>query len=158
MEDNQTYLLKEFDKLNAEIAKLLEETRSREKYSLTIIAVVSAWIYKESFDIKCSNNHSKDDFISLIHTLSWIPLITTFFYGISVLFLYKNIKWIGQYLLKIENIFLDNFKDQNDVVMGWEKYFEGENRKKNFVIWTQVFWILQILIAILVVYKSYNLT
>jgi hypothetical protein len=35
-----TYLAKEFDKLNKELETLLQDTRSREKYSLTIIAVL----------------------------------------------------------------------------------------------------------------------
>jgi hypothetical protein len=36
MTESQTYLLKEFDKLNAEIAKLLEEIKSRQIAPLTL--------------------------------------------------------------------------------------------------------------------------
>ena len=154
MTGNQTYLLKEFDKLNAEVAKLLEETRTREKYSLTIIAAVSAWIYTATFDKKGGTTLERGQFLDLIHALSWIPLLTTVLYAISVLLLYKNIKWIGQYLLKIENIFLENYKGQDGLLMGWEKHFDRENKKKYFVNWTWTFWIVQILMALLIVYKS----
>ena len=48
MTDNQkNFLLKEYDKLKNEVAKLLEETRTREKYSFTIISVVAAWVFTE---------------------------------------------------------------------------------------------------------------
>src|SRR5579863_532259 len=103
MTDNQKeFLLKEYDKLNNEVAKLLEETRTREKYSLTIISIVSAWIYTEILKKPNDNVIPLTDLVLLVRLLSWIPLTITFFYGVSVLLLYKNISWIGDYLHKIE--------------------------------------------------------
>jgi hypothetical protein len=167
MQDNQKeFLLKEYDKLNNEVAKLLEETRTREKYSLTIISLVAAWIYTEIIKYPKDNNIPKDVFIPIIQLLSWIPLVITFLYGISVLLIYKNIKWIGGYLSIIEATFINNLeyteKDEKTgkietKIFGWEKYFDEKNRKSYFVIWTWIFWILQIIIAIALIYKSYTI-
>jgi hypothetical protein len=142
------FLKKEADKLNSEVEKLLEETRSREKYSLTIIAGVAVWVF----------THLSDTSIGLLKAVSCIPLVTTLIYGISVKYLYDNIKWIGIYLRRIEDYFLGNAKDQNDNLWGWEKYFDSENKKSKFVNVTWGSWILQVLLAIalfiLVSYKD----
>jgi hypothetical protein len=157
MTGEETYLLKEFDKLNDEIAKLLEEIRSREKWSLTIIAAISAWMYSAAFNKETETILSREQVLALTQALSWIPLLTTILYGISVWLLYKNIKWIGQYLNRIEKIFLAKYKDE-DGLMGWERHFRKENKQKYFVNWTWAFWIAQILVTIFVIYKSYSLT
>lgn len=167
MDDNQKeFLLKEYDKLNNEVAKLLEETRTREKYSLTIISLVAAWIYTEIIKYPKDNSFPKEVFIPIIQLLSWIPLIITFLYGISVFLIYKNIKWIGGYLLVIETTFISNLKytekdeKTNEIktkIFGWERYFDEKNRKSYFVVWTWIFWILQIIIATALIYKSYTI-
>jgi len=158
MTDNQKdFLLREYDKLNNEVAKLLEETRTREKYSLTIISVVSAWIYTEIIKHPKDINIPKDTIIPIIHLLSWIPLIITIIYGISVLLLYKNIKWIGSYLSRLETTFLESLKDNKQKELGWEKHFDENNKKSWFVVWTWTFWLLQIIIAVVLVCKSYSI-
>jgi hypothetical protein len=149
------FLLKEYDKLNNEIAKLLEETRTREKYSLTIISLVASWIYTEIIKYPNGSKIPKGIFIPIIHLLSWIPLVITFLYGVSVFLIYKNIKWIGGYLSKIEPLFIVNLEYAENKIFGWEKYFDDKNRKSYFVIWTWAFWIIQIIIGIALIYKSY---
>lgn len=134
----EDYLKKEADKLNSEIEILLGETRSREKYSLTIIAGVAVWIF----------THLCDTNIKLLQAISCIPIITTLVYGISVRYIYDNIKWIGTYLKRIEDYFLGIVKNSNENIWGWEKYFNTENRKRKFVNVTLVSWILQLLLAI----------
>ena len=128
------FLLKEYDKLNNEVAKLLEETRIREKYSLAIIALVVSWIYTEIIklpqDIKITNH----DLVSIVRLLSWVPLVITFLYGVSVLLIYNNIKWIGEYLSKIEETFIGGLENSQREVFGWEKYFNKKNRTGFFVI------------------------
>ena len=145
----EDFLKKEADKLNSEVEKLLEETRSREKYSLTIIAGVAVWVF----------THLSDTAIGLLKAVSCIPLITTLIYGISVKYLYDNIKWIGIYLRRIEDYFLGSAKDNKDNLWGWEKYFDSENKKSKFVNVTWGSWILQLILAvalfILVSYKDY---
>lgn len=152
------FLLKEYDKLNNEVAKLLEETRTREKYSLATIAIIATWIYTEiirpSNDIKISNK----DLVSIVRLLSWIPLVVTFLYGISVLLIYKNIKWIGEYLSKVEVTFINGLEYGKKEAFGWEKYFSEKNRKSFFVIWTWIFWGVQIIIAMTIIFKSYSIT
>jgi len=142
------FLLKEAGKLNSEVEKLLEETRSREKYSLTIIAGVAVWVF----------THLSDTNIGLLKAVSCIPMVTTLIYGISVKYLYDNIKWIGIYLRRIEDYFLWNAKDSNNNFWGWEKYFDTENKKSKFVNVTWGSWILQIILAValftLVCYKD----
>jgi hypothetical protein len=158
MEDGQKdFLLKEYDKLNNEVAKLLEETRTREKYSLTIIAAVAAWIFTEIIKLPTEVNIKRTDLVPLLKLLSWIPLVITFLYGISVLLLYKNIKWIGKYLLEIENKFIIDLETSQGKKFGWEKYFDDKNRKAYFVSWTWVFWILQLAIAIAIIAKTYSI-
>lgn len=159
MTDSQkNYLLKEYDKLNNEVAKLLEETRSREKYSLTLISIVSTWIYTEIIKFPKDIGIKKDSFIPIIHLLSWIPLAITLLYGISVLLIYKNIKWIGAYLSRIEKSFINDLQDSDGKVFGWEKYFNEKNRKSFFVLWTWCFWIIQIIIAVTLIIKSYSIS
>lgn len=127
---------------------MLQETRSREKYSLTILAGVAVWVF---------TNLNDNNFV-LLRLVSFVPLITTLIYGISVKFLYDNIKWIGNYLRRIEDYFMDNAKDSNGNFWGWEKYFDSENKKGKFVNVTWGIWILQLFLAlalvILVCYKN----
>lgn len=134
----EDFLKKEADKLNSEVEALLEETRTREKYSLAIIAGVAVWIV--------SNVNSLD--IRLLQAISVVPFITTLIYGISVWCLYKNIQWIGDYLLKIENYFFETSTDGSGNTWGWEKYFNAENKKSRFVKITIGSWILQGLLAV----------
>ncbi|PKK37847.1 hypothetical protein BWI96_05145 [Siphonobacter sp. SORGH_AS_0500] len=156
MEDNQKeFLLKEYDKLNNEVSKLLEETRTREKYSLTVIAVIAAWIFTEIIKFPKDVNISRNNLIPLLKILSWIPVVITFLYGISVLLIYKNIKWIGEYLFEIEKKFIDGLEYKKDKVFGWENYFNDKNRKSYFVNWSWVFWILQIAISVAIIIKTY---
>ena len=155
-ENQKNFLLREYDKLNNEVGKLLEETRTREKYSLTIISIVAAWIYSQIINNPQDDSFLKNHLIKIIHLLSFIPLIITFLYGISVLLIYKNIKWIGGYLSIIEKTFVDNLEYSKGKVYGWENYFDERNRKSYFVTWTWAFWILQIIIGITLIYKSYS--
>ena len=134
------YLKKEYDKLNKEIENLLTEIRSRERYSLTIIAGISAWVFTNL----CKTNGL------LITAVSFIPLLTTLAYGISVKYLYKNINWIGLYLRKIEDHFMEEFKDKNGFTFGWENYFDTVN-KKEFVTVTKGIWYFQLLISIILI-------
>lgn len=158
MEDSQKeFLLKEYDKLNNEVAKLLEETRTREKYSLTVISLVAAWIFTEIIRKPTEANIARNDLVPLLRLLSWIPLIITLLYGISVLLIYQNIKWIGKYLSKIEKKFINGLKYAENNVFGWENYFNDKNRKSYFVNWSWVFWILQIAISIAVIFKTYSI-
>jgi hypothetical protein len=79
MTDNQKdFLLKEYDKLNNEVAKLLEETRTREKYSLTIISAVAAWIFTEIIKYPHDSNITQNFFFPIKHLMSLIPLVITF--------------------------------------------------------------------------------
>jgi hypothetical protein len=158
MEDSQKeFLLKEYDKLNNEVAKLLEETRTREKYSLTVIAAIAAWIFTEIIKLPNDVGISRDNLVPLLKLLSWIPVVITFLYGISVLLIYKNIKWIGEYLSEIENRFIDGLKYSKDKVFGWENFFNDKNRKSYFVNWSWVFWILQIAISVTIIIKTYSI-
>jgi hypothetical protein len=133
----ESYLKSEVEKLNKELEKLLEETRSREKYSLTIIAGIAAWVF---------TNLSFPKDLLIIKAVSCIPLITTLIYGISVRFLYENILWIGIYLRKIEDHFL-----KDSIEFGWEKFLTVENKKRKFVRTTTGIWIFQLLLAIFLV-------
>ncbi len=158
MEDSQKeFLLKEYDKLNNEVAKLLEETRTREKYSLTVIAVIAAWIFTEIIKLPKDVNISRDNLLPLLKLLSWVPVVITFLYGISVLLIYKNIKWIGEYLSEIEKKFIAGLEYSKDKVFGWENYFNDKNRKSYFVNWSWVFWILQIAISVAIIIKTYSI-
>ncbi|NML24004.1 hypothetical protein HHL16_24200 [Pseudoflavitalea sp. G-6-1-2] len=130
------YLKSEAAKLNAEVEKLLAETRSREKYSLTIMAAVAVWVF----------THLNNQNVTLLKAVSGVPFITTLIYGISTKALYDNIKWIGIYLRRIEDQFLGDAQDSLGL-LGWEKYFEAENKKKRFVQITWIIWILQLLFA-----------
>jgi hypothetical protein len=136
----EEYLKKEYDKLNSEVEKLMEETRSREKYVLTILAAIAAWI--------CTNIEKKT---ALLCIISMIPFITTLIYGISVFFLYKNIGWIGIYLLRIENYFFKNKNETDGSGWGWEKYFSSADKKKKFVTVTYVLWFFELLLTILLI-------
>jgi hypothetical protein len=130
----ETYLLMESNKLNQEIENLLAECHSRERYSLTILGITSAWIFSNL----CSIEHS------LLIAVSVIPLITTIFYGVSVKYLYKNIEWMGDYLSKIEKSFLPD----DTSGFGWERYFNSENRKSKFISITNIIWGFQIGLAL----------
>jgi hypothetical protein len=68
------------------------------------------------------------------------PVITTTTFGLSVLFLYMNIIWIGAYLNKIEAYFLG----ENPHGFGWEKHFKKANEFHWFVITTILMWIIQL--------------
>jgi hypothetical protein len=137
------YLMKEFEKLNMETEKLLEEIRSREKYSLTIIAIVSTWVYTEKI------SHGYDSL--LLKLVGCIPFLIVCIYGFSVKYLYENIKWKGKYLRKIEDHFLNGFSDKFDNPFGWEKYFFTANRENKFVKITYSFWIIQVIMAFFLV-------
>ena len=138
--NREDHLKKEYDKLNKEIENLLAEIRSRERYSLTIIAGISAWVFTNL----CKTNGL------LILAVSIIPFMTTLAYGVSVKYLYKNINWIGLYLRKIEDHFLEEFKDKNGFPFGWEKYFDTVN-KKEYVNVTKGIWFFQILMTIILI-------
>lgn len=129
----EDYLKKEAEKLNKELEKLLEETRTREKYSITIIAGIAGWVLLKK---------SEDHFLNGI--VSAIPMITTLLFGVSSLFLYWNIKWIGSYLSKIEKYFLDG----NPYNFGWETKFDQDNKKGYFVRLTICMWLIQFALAV----------
>ena len=137
----EDFLKKETDKLNSEVEKLLEETRSRERYSLTIIAGVAVWVF----------THLSDTDVNLLIIVSIIPLITTLIYGISVTYLFANIKWIGIYLKRIEDYFIGNAKDNKENLWGWERYFDAENKKSKFVNVTSGIWIFQLVLAVVLI-------
>ena len=144
----EEYLKKEFDKLNTELQTLLNETRTRERYSLTIIAGIATWIFTSMYKIE-----ENDQAVShtLYKAISFIPIITTLLYAISVWLIYKNIKWIGRYLKRIENHFLSNSSGQKDKSWGWEEYFDSENKKSLFVNVTIGIWCFQLLLALSIV-------
>lgn len=129
----EEHIVREWDKLNKEIEKLLDETRSREKYSITIIAGVATWVL----------TNKNCEYTAAYKIVSFIPIITTFLFGLSVLFLYLNILWISKYLTKIENYFL--YKHPNK--FGWENHFMSENKWHNFVVITIVMWFVQLYFA-----------
>ncbi len=150
--DQKDFLLKEYDKLSSEAGKLLEETCSREKYSLTIISLVAAWIYTNSKGIDAH------EIGSVTKLVSFIPLVITTLYGISVLLIHKNIRWIGNYLAELEGRFIEDLKDSKGRPQGWERYFNNQNRESHFVKWTWIFWLLQISIGFALVIQSYKLS
>ena len=148
MEDLQrTFLLKEYDKLAAEIAKLLEETRTRERFSLVAIAGIAGWIYTEAF--KPVKEPLKPNF-ALIHILGYFPLIIAVLLGTSVLFLYKNIGWIGQYLRDIE-IEMYGMQEKK---WGWERCFSNPKERRLFVRWSWVFWIFQVAMGLVILWMT----
>src|SRR5579859_1038467 len=136
------YLKKEYDKLNKEIEKLLDETRSREKYGLTILAGVATWIYTE-----LTKPHASVPLT--IKFVGCIPVVIIAIYGVSVYYLYQNIKWIGQYLSTIEEHFLTGYVDGLGRTFGWEAYFNREGRKRKFVTVTYCSWIVQVILSII---------
>lgn len=138
---DETYLLKECDKLNNELENLLTEIRSREKYSLTILAVLSAWIFKEKIDNPGCQN-------LILNILGFVPLVDVLLYGISAKYLYKNIIWIGEYLMKIENHFLQKLNSESKKDFGWEKHFNSKKKESKFVEITVTIWIFQLVLAI----------
>ncbi|MBB3840721.1 hypothetical protein FHS57_004741 [Runella defluvii] len=148
LEDKQEeYLKLEVGKLNNEVGKLLDEANSREKYSITIITGVAGWVLA----------NIRDEEFQLLIAISFIPFISTLVYGISVLFIYDNIKWIGEYLLKIENYYLENPSELDGKGWGWEKYYNFKNSNKRFVKTTKFLWVLQIVLCLtlfVVVYKK----
>ncbi len=131
--DQKAYINKEAEKLNKELEKLLEETRTREKYSITIIGGIAAFIFL----------HTKDMSHSLLTLTSFIPIATTLFLGASTFLLFKNIKWIATYLLRIEDYFLPGQPHG----FGWEKEFHKVNGKSYFVWVTIGLWIAQLVLA-----------
>ena len=131
---HEDYLKKEVDKLNKELEKLLDETRTREKYSITIIAGIAAWLFLK--DTPSNPN--------LLNIVSCIPIITTALFALSVYFLSRNIAWIGTYLHRVENYFLH----QNPYCFGWEAESDKANRRKNFVNLSKIMWGIQLVCAI----------
>lgn len=139
LEDKQEeYLKLEVGKLNDEVGKLLDEANSREKYSITIITGVAGWVLA----------NIRDEEFQLLIAISFIPFISTLVYGISVFFIYDNIKWIGEYLLKIENYYLKNPSELDGKGWGWEKYYNFKNSNKRFVKTTKFLWVLQIVLCL----------
>jgi hypothetical protein len=130
----EDHVIREWEKLNKELEKLMAETRSREKYSITIIAGVAAWVL---VDVK----ELHPDIGKLV---SCIPVITTFLFGLSVLFIYLNILWIGNYLARIENYYLHTHPNQ----FGWEWYFKKANKFHVFVVTTIIMWLVQFYFAL----------
>lgn len=139
IKEQKEHVLREWEKLNTELEKLLAETRSREKYSITILAGVASWALLHE---KTAKEPLPDDALRII---SWIPIISTALFAISVLALYFNILWIGDYLKKIETYFLG----KNDYGFGWENDFKKTNKWHLFVWTTVIIWAVQIVLAIL---------
>lgn len=135
------YINAEYGKLNNELESILKEIRSREKYSLTIVAAVAVWLFE---------NYSGTDHYILL-AASFIPVITTLIYGISVLALSTNISWIREYLTCIENQFLE---EPNK--FGWERFFKKKNKVKFYSKTSFVMWILQLSLAIGLVIVACN--
>jgi hypothetical protein len=133
------HVIREWEKLNKELEKLMAETRSREKFSITIIAGVASWALVHA--------HTATEPLppDALYIISWIPLISTLLFAISVFTLYRNIIWIGDYLAKIEDYFLGD----NDFSFGWEKYFTKTNKRHLFVGTTIIIWAVQLVFAIL---------
>lgn len=146
---NEEYLFKEVDKLNKEVESLMAEIRTRERYSLTIIAAVGGYmlIHKADFDNSL-----------LFKLASIIPLCTTLLLGASVKYLYKNIEWIGEYLKEAENHFYEDRQTAaSGFKFGWEQFFEKPGRKKLIVSITELSWCFQILLSIALIGFSWNI-
>lgn len=145
---NEDYLFKEVDKLNKEVESIMAEIRTRERYSLTIIAAVGGYLllHKDSFDNRV-----------LFKLASVIPLCTTLLLGFSVKYLYRNIGWIGEYLKEAEKHF---YKDKGTSAygfeFGWERFFDKPGRKKLIVSITELSWYFQILLSIALIWFSWN--
>lgn len=140
----EEYLKKEFDKLNNEIANLMDEIRTRERYALLLISGVSAWLFTE---VIMANDLTRlplpsNDIIFFVFTVAFIIVLS---YGISVYFLYENIKLNGSYLLEIENYFY-NKEIKKEFVFGWEKYYADNSKKKPAVWLSKILWILFLII------------
>jgi len=116
----ENYLASETEKLNGEISALLEEIHKREKFSLTILGGITAWVLTEHF--KKEQAHS-----GLLMFLSLIPILSSLFYGFSVYSFYKGIKIRGIYLKRIEKLILfNNGQTFDPKLFGWERFFDGE--------------------------------
>jgi hypothetical protein len=144
---NENYLLKEVEKLNKEVESLMTEIRTRERYSLTVTAAVGGYLllHKDSF-----NN------ILLFRIAGCIPLIITLLLGLSVFYLYENIKWIGEYLSKAEEHF---YATRNNSVtgfhFGWEKFFSLPGKKDLYMRVTKWIWSFQLLLSVLLIIFSW---
>ncbi|MCA0229471.1 MAG: hypothetical protein LCH91_03340 [Bacteroidetes bacterium] len=136
--EQEEYVKMEVGKLNNEVGKLLEEANSREKYSITIITGVAGWVLA----------NIRDEELQILIGISFIPLVSTLVYGISAFYIHKNIEWIGEYLLKIEDYFFENPSQKDGEGWGWEKYYNFKNSNKSFVKTTKFLWFLQVCLCL----------
>jgi len=136
------YIMAEYDKLNKELESILKEIRSRERYSLTIVAVVAVWFF----------DHIGTVDKSLLIPISFIPLVTTILYGLSVKFLSTNINWIREYLFKIEHHVLPG----NPNGFGWEKHFAKKNEERPYLKISIIIWIVQLALSAILITSAFS--
>ncbi|MGN6339440.1 MAG: hypothetical protein ACTHML_00610 [Ginsengibacter sp.] len=162
MNTRKDFFIKEYDKLSAEIAELLKEIHAREKFSLVIFAATSVFVLTKT---------GNQPFL-VKEIICLVPIVCTIIYGLSVLYLYKNIGFMGQYLEKIEEEFLQK-PGAIGFEFGWEKFFDkcvitrkeskakikGENKSK-LVNVTMIFWIGQLIagIALMILVNYFDFT
>jgi hypothetical protein len=148
----ENYLIKEYDKLNTEISNLLKEIHLRERYSLTILGLVAAWIFNESI----TNNVDLLKYNSrcILIILGIVLFVIILLFGISVLSLYRNIRWMGDYLRNIEDYFLE--KERKEFEFGWEKHFKKINKNNLFIGLATFFWIFCLAMDLLIIMLLYN--
>ena|ERR1700761_4663492 len=115
----ETFLMSEFEKLGKEITETMTEIHKREKFSVTILGVIAAWVLTE---------HAKpgEGSSGILICIAAIPILTTGFYAVSVYYLYKGIGVRGRYLKHIEKSILTPDEENSDPKkFGWESFFEG---------------------------------
>ncbi len=112
--------------MNNEIAALLEDIRTREKFSLIIFASISTFIYSSSLPT------------STIVYVKFLPLACSLIMALSVWAIYKRVGKMGEYLFGIETQIFnpDKYKKMSEKMMGKEK--KGWERKERTALWSAV--------------------
>jgi hypothetical protein len=123
-----SFIIEEYKCLRIEIDNSIKHTRKIIYWNIVGIAIVWSFLFSKNLEFNIY--------------IKWIPLVISLLSAFYTFSLRRDMKKIGDYIIKIEIEFLNNTD------LGWEK-----NLRKNKIgwisssdIWENVFWIVLFLV------------
>ncbi len=128
---NEEFLRKEFELVRHEMDESVKESRSLERYALTLTGGIWAWLAVNS------QEHP-------VHPYAvWLPLLLVFLFFLRAVALYLHTNDIADHLKDTEKLAFNV-----PFHLGWEQKFKEKGKFKRATFW--LFWILLLAATIVV--------
>ncbi len=129
---NEEFLRKEFELVRHEMDESVKESRSLERYALTLTGGIWAWLAV-----------SKAEYHISFPAAAWLPALLVAFFFFRAAVISQHVKDIGDHLIEIEKAF------QVPETLGWEQMYKkcyGKFKRASVYI----FWFILLLVTIVI--------